>query len=365
MRATLAGLGTAVRRIRSTAILAAVLVGLAIEVTRAGATPPGKPPKLVAAPQKATFGIGPADAKGLDGRGVLNYNSSPGGHISDRVAVRNYGASAISLQIYVADATASRNGAIGYQPKSDPGADSNRWFAFSGNRTTLTVRLAPRAMQVLPLTIVVPNNASPGDHMAGVIASLTSHVVGKLGKHINLEQRVAVRALFRISGGIHSQLAIEHLRANYHDNFNPFGSGRATVTYTVRNVGNVNLGGAQRISLNGLFGSSGSAAKLATVPLLLPGASYPMRVEVHGIWPQLLMHARVTVTPIAVTGAVDPGLTSASASVGFWAVPWTLFALIVAVAALAVLGFLWRRRLNARSASHSTGRKTRPALGEA
>jgi hypothetical protein len=91
-----------------------------------------------------------------------------------------------------------------------------------------------------------------------------------------------------------------------------------------------------------------------------------MRVEVRHVWPQVMMHGRVTVTPLGVAGSVDPGLRVTTASAIFWAVPWTLLALVVLFIACVALAVVWRRRLTARPAAHSAkARKTEPALGEA
>jgi hypothetical protein len=316
--------------------------------------------------KKATFGIGAADAKGLDGRPYLNYTTSPGAATSDYVAVRNYSGKPITLGVYAAAATSSGDGAIGFSPRSKPGVDANRWITFPRGARTMQVRLAPRQSRVLPISISVPRNASPGDHLVGVMASYLGHVVGKSGQSLNLEQRVALRALFRVSGAIRSQMSVEHLKVAYHGTLNPFGAGRATVTYGVRNSGNVLLSGTQRLDVTGVFGHTGAKAKLVRLPLMLPGASFPMQVEVQHVWPQLLLHARVTVTPLGVAGAVNPKLLPATASASFWAVPWTLLALIFVFAGLTVGGILWRRRLLARPVPRRGGQtKATPAVGEA
>lgn len=312
---------------------------------------------------KATFGIGAANAKDLDGRPYLNYTTSPGARTSDHVVVQNYGHKPIKLTLYPADGVASSDGGIGFAPRSKPNVDAGNWITFPHGARSLVVHLAPRSDKVIPISIAVPGNASPGDHLAGVMAAFQGLVVGKSGQQIKLEQRIGLRALFRVSGDIKAVLSIENLHADYHGTLNPFGAGSATVTYTVRNAGNVLLSGNQKLNVTGVFGTTGSTSKIARTPLLLPGAHLPMRVEVHHVWPQLLMHARVTVTALGVAGAANPQLVASSASVSFWAVPWTLIALIVVLIALVVGFFVWRHRLNARPAAHGAKpRKPVPAI---
>jgi len=349
------------------AVLAATVLTPATPAAAKPKPSPGASPKPGKSVNdaKATFGIGPADAKGVDGRPYLNYTTSPGARTTDHVIVRNYGTSPLTLRVYTADATAGANGAIGFAAESNPGRDAHRWITFAGGRPSLTLALKPRASQVLPIDVAVPSNATPGDHLAGVLASFTGRVVGKSGQNVNLEQRVALRALFRVSGTIRSQMAIEHLDVAYHGTLNPFGAGSATITYVVRNTGNVLLSGKQRLNLTGIFGSTGSRSKLVQLPLMLPGAAFPMRVRVAKVWPQLLMHARVTITPLGVAGAANPKLSPASATASFWAVPWSLLGLVLLVAALVAALLVWRRKLNARPAAHAAKKITGPALGEA
>lgn len=341
----------------------ALLVGLVTAAVVISTTPAaaGSPSSA----GNATFGIGAASAKGADGRPYLNYTTSPGARTADHVLVRNYGTHAVTLLVYTADATAGAGGAIGYAPRNDPGRDARRWITFGGGRESVSLRLRPRESRLVPIDVAVPANATPGDHLTGVLVSFLGRVVGQSGQNVDLEQRVALRALFRVSGMIRSQLAVEHLKVEYHGTLNPFGAGDATVTYVVRNTGNVLLSGRQRLDVTGVLGSTGSTSRLVRLPLMLPGASFPMRVHVAHVWPQLLMHARVTVRPLGVAGAVNPTLSPASASTSFWAVPWSLLALVVLLAGALVLGLLWRRRLNARPAAHAAGKVGKPALGEA
>ena len=312
---------------------------------------------------KATFGIGPASAKGLDGRAYLNYSTDPGGGTSDHVAVRNYSVKPLTIRIYAADATASGQGEIGFAPERSPGIDASRWFTFNGGHRTISVRVPGRTTRIVSLAIAIPRNASPGDHLAGVIAAFTGRAVTTNGEQINLDQRIALRALFRVSGAVRSQLVVDHLNVDYHDNWNPFGAGSATITYSVRNAGNVLLGGRQNVTLTGIFGSTGSMTKLVQVPLLLPGASVPVRVAVHDVWPEFLMHARVAVKPLPVAGAVDPPLRTTNAVVTFWAVPWALLILIVLIGLAAyVARRWWRKRAQGTGRHHRPQRDKAPAL---
>jgi hypothetical protein len=134
--------------------------------------------------------------------------------------------------------------------------------------------------------------------------------------------------------------------------------GTTTFRYVVHNTGNTLLGGAQAVSVHGWFGSTTHAPPIPGIPLLLPGASYPVAVTVPGVYPELRMSAKVQIIPAGLQGDVNPGVQVVSASEGFWAVPWTVLAVIVAVIAVAA-GWVWRKRTAPRRALRQR-RETKP-----
>ena len=341
---------------RLVAMLALILTLLA------AANPAGASPSPSAAPTpaataggssgsagsgSATFGIGPASGTGLDGRSTLNYSASPGGQSADHVAIENYATSPVTLQVYASDAENGADGSFGLLPRSAPGSGASTWLAIRTPSGTNDITLGARSILVLPITMKVPLSASPGDHTAGIVVSLTSKIKGTSGQDVNFEQRVGLRAFIRVSGPIHPQLSIEKLSASYTGTLNPLGKGDVTVSWTVKNTGNVNLGGSLQLQVDGIFGKAGPAPKLPTVPVLLPGSALVMKTTVRGVWPQILLHGKVTVTPIAPPTDDDPGLKAASTSVAFWAVPWATLAMILLVGLL-IAAVIWQRRRSAR-----------------
>ena len=255
----------------------------------------------------------------------------------------NLGAKPLTIVVYTAEALNAANGSIAYRPRAEPGVEARTWISIDGRGPSLSVVVPARATKILPVAVKVPSNATPGDHVVGVMASVTSKVTTTTGQNPRLEQRIALRAFMRVSGALTPRLTVAGLKASYAGTANPVGRGSATVTYTVKNTGNVDLGGKQAVTISGLLGSTGSLKTLAQVPLLLPGGNYPVRVVVQHVWPEMFMHAKVTVTPLGATGAANPVLKPFSAETSFWAVPWALLALVIVVAALAELGRRWRK----------------------
>jgi hypothetical protein len=323
-------------------------------------TPAGPATLAPGAKATAAFGLGPATATALDDRPTFVWSVTPSGTLNDHVAIVNYSLQALTLDLYSKDAVNAASGALNMQAKSVAPTDAGRWITLEipGNASTVTV--PARSTVIVPISLKVPSNASPGDHTAGIITSLTAKATASNGDQTvnpNLEQRVAVPVEIRVAGPIHPNLSVQGLKTSYSESLDPIGDGRATVTYRVVNTGNVNLGGHQQVSISGLFGSVHAA--VADVPVLLPGSSVAMRVPVHGVFPGLLMTTHVTVTPLVPSGSVDPGLVVTQVSKHFWAIPWILLGIV------ALLGTTWwqvrtrRRRSGRRHGGTTSGGRRR------
>ena len=324
----------------------AAVAGTPTAVLPAAVTPSaahqGLPSAAKAKKSNITFGAGPANATKPDGRSIFTYDTSPGGQIRDHIAVLNITHHAEVLRVYTVDVAPGGDGGFFYEPRNAPRVGAGAWVAVGTPNASGVLRAKPRSTTILPVHLTVPANASPGDHVAAVIVSLTALVKGKSGQRVDLEQRVATRVLVRVSGTLRPQLSIENLKAKYHARINPFASGSVTVHYTVRNTGNAILGGTQQVSIHGFFGTTTQALKLPAIPVLLPGGTYNVTTTVPGVFPEIWMSAKVRVTPAGLTGDVNPGLKVATASTHFWAIPWILIALILLL--LAFVSWTVRRR---------------------
>jgi Bacterial protein of unknown function (DUF916) len=299
----------------------------------------------------ATFGAAPAGPKKADGLPYFTFDSSPGGQTTDHVAVTNYSTRRLTLSVYTVDAIAANNGAIAFQTHGAPRLEAGAWLAVGTPHGSGKVTLKPRSSVVLPVHVVIPRNAPPGDHVGAVIVSLAGRVSGSFGQggqtNSKLEQRIAVRAVFRISGPLRPDLTIGQLKAKYSGLIDPFAKGHATVTYVVHNGGNVVLGGPQTVTINGLLGEKVAGPAIAEVPPLLPGASYPVSVRVPGVYPEGLMTAKVDIDPAGLQGEIDPGLHPVTSSVHFLAIPWIPL-VVVLLLILGLAGAYARRRRRKR-----------------
>jgi hypothetical protein len=278
-------------------------------------------------------------------------------------AITNYTHKPLRLQVYTVDAIPGVNGAIGFQPQSAPRREGGAWLGVGTPRHSGIITIKARSVDVLPVRVSVPANASPGDHVAAVVVSLTGKIASRFGQggkqNVKFDQCLAVRATFRISGAIRDDLAAEALKASCSGSIDPFAKGVVTARYVVHNGGNAVLGGPQTVSVHGLFGEHVVAPTVAQVPPLLPGASCPVTVRIPEVYPELLMSAKVNVTAAGLLGDPAPTIGVVSSSVHFLAIPW----IIVLVLLLLILGlalWYWRRRRRRRQARPAGRHRVHP-----
>jgi len=334
----------------------ALLITVGFQPTSAGAATPSPTPSSTGSggsssgskPPTVTFGIGPSNGKQLDGRPYFSYAASPGQVINDHFALVNISNQTLDLLVYGAAALTNADGSLGYQPDAAKRTGAGAWLRTPLINGQPVFAIKGRATVILPFQLTVPANASPGDHTAGIAVGLIANVVGGSTKNLHFEQRVVAKVYVRVSGTAVPKLEVSNVHASYNGTLNPFGSGDATVTYTVRNTGNVDLGAKQKVSISGLFGDTG--APNADVPQLgdlIPGSSTKLTVKFHDVLPEVLLSADVHLTPIALPGSVDGTLHGVSGSTHFWAIPWGLLILILLLVAIGYGTHRYRKHVNA------------------
>ena len=327
-------------------LAAGVLLGAAPGTGMAAAGP-----AQAQARSEVTFGVKPASATAPDARDYFSLGATPGGALTDRVAVTNYSTGPLQLTLHATDAANTAQGDLALLAPNAPSSGVGRWVSFPAGAA---VRVPARGMVIVPFELRVPANASPGDHFGGIIVTLESAVSGPSGQRVRLLQSVGTRLLLRVSGPAMPQLEIDHLRVHYQGTINPVASGRAVLRYRIRNTGNLALGGRQTVWISGIFGSSIHARSVRSVPLLLPGGSVEEAVTFPQVYPRLKMVAHVVISPLSVPGASVPPNGPYRATVRFWAVPsWLVGAPALLLAGVAA--WYLRRRLGRPPAPRPPG----------
>jgi hypothetical protein len=153
-----------------------------------------------------------------------------------------------------------------------------------------------------------------------------------------MDRRLAIRIHLRVSGDLKPSLSVDDLKVQY------AGHRDATVTYTVHNTGNAILAARPSTSVAGPFGMWRAEGQQSDSPQLLPGESWKVSTQVHGVTPALRLTGSVTLLPLLTNAAGSTGpLTPLDATTHAWTTPWWLFLIPIAML-IAVLLLVRRRR---------------------
>lgn len=286
-------------------------------------------------PKALTWTVQPATPSGPDQRRWVNASLDPGQTVTEHLAVRNFSRTAVAFSLKAADGYLTDKGRFNMLSSDRPSVDGGTWIDVQER-----VTVGPDETKVVPFTITVPAGATPGDHPAGIAATVTS-----TGGTVNVESRVGFRVMVRVNGVAQAALPVRGLTASYTPSWNPFAGGTVRVRYTVENGGNVWVGGTSRVAVSDLVDLTGHDAT-SDVGELLPGGSRTMETRADGVWALGRLRTTVTTAPALLgDGQVDAELRPASATVTTWVVPWAQLALLCLLAALLVgLRAVARRR---------------------
>ena len=296
-----------------------------------------------------SWSISTATATAPDFRNKYNYtNVKPGSTITDHIAVFNKGSESVAFELYGSDATGTTaSNVLIFLPATKTPTDIGSWVFFQ-HKPQQSIIISAHTGEIVPFTIVVPRNATPGDHTGGVFAQVSFNRTSKKGQVVTESQRIGAPIYLRVSGPLHAGLRVEAVSVGSTGTISPAGSSSLSVTYTVQNTGKVRLAGSQAVSVSGLFGGSLSTGEKA-LPTLLPGDSVRFTARPGSLYPFGPITAHVRVGPAAPAGAVPLAapMADVTGSASLFAVPWALLVVIVLVIGL-IIGlwqlFRWRRR---------------------
>ncbi|WP_326567798.1 DUF916 domain-containing protein [Amycolatopsis rhabdoformis] len=260
-----------------------------------------------------------------------SYTVDAGEQVHDGLKVVNNGTAPLDLAVYTADAFTRPDGQVDLLSRDKKSVGVGAWAHASGDH----VKLGPGESADVPFTLAVPAGAKAGDFLGGIVTSVQEGSV---------ERRLGIRIRLRVGGDLAPGLSVEDANVDYSGTLNPFGSGDATLSYTIRNTGNAIVAARQSATVAAPFGLGRTAsAPIPDAPQLLPGETWHVTVPVPGVVPGVRVDADISLTPLLAdaAGSIAP-LAAVSGSTGGWAVPWTLLVLIVLVVLAAV--FLLRRR---------------------
>lgn len=288
-----------------------------------------------------------------------SYTVDPGGSVSDAVTIANHGDDALDLKVYAADGSTSDEGQLSLLVAGEPSHAIGAWIV----PQQATVTVAPGEIVTVPFTLSIPENATPGDYAGGVVTSLSAP---DEQNGVTVDRRLGIRVNLRVGGELAPSLAVENTSVAWNGGLNPFAGGDATVTYTLHNTGNAAIAAQPSARVGGVFGLFGTdAAAAQDVPVLLPGESWTQTVSAAGVPPVLALIAGVSVVPVVTdaSGSTTPLETVTGQALGA-AIPWTLLAIVLLLAA-AVFLLLRSRRQRSEAARERADARVEDAVARA
>ncbi|KJC64635.1 hypothetical protein TZ00_09880 [Agreia bicolorata] len=304
----------------------------------------GSSPASAEEPSDITWSVRPASSAGPDGRSWIETSLEPRSTIIEHLAVTNFSDQPVTFTLTSADGYFTEEGRFNMLPTAQPSVDAGTWISIEP-----TVTLPAHGMATVPFTITVPPNAEPGDHAAGVAASVLGSSVDDTGSRVTVDSRVGFRVMTLVEGDLKPAASIDLLNATYEPTWNPFGSGSADVTFNVKNSGNT------RLIIDGTVraGDVESEIHASNTPdeELLPGENGNFTVKLTGVYPTFQIPITVELRPDAPTLPDGTRLDPVVEKTTVWAPPLPLLGMTVMAIALGLIitkiAIIRRRRIAA------------------
>lgn len=225
-----------------------------------------------------SFGIRPTKAyegnpESFGSFGYFVHSLAPGGSLSDEAMVMNSGDVPVTLKLYAADAVTAIEGGTAFANEGEEKNGVASWLALPVSELTLE----PGEERVVPFTISVPADASPGQHVAGLVleaapsgeAPLSGE--GEVQFAVKVVRRAGVAVLIDVPGPHVAGLEISGAGLRQQDDQG------ATFVVAVRNTGNIFVRGEGSLVIKDRQGT-----ELASIPLkmdtVLPGDATTFQV---------------------------------------------------------------------------------------
>lgn len=265
---------------------------------------------------------------------LITLSANPGQTVKAQVDLRDITNGDLVVTNQINDFVAEGEGGT---PKILTGNDSNNPFSLKNWITPLPqFTLAANQVKQLPITIVVPKNASPGGHYG--VVRFTGIPPSLKGSGVSLSASLGTLILLTVNGNLTHNLSLKDFSVNKNGKTsNIFQSTPLNFVVKLQNNGNVQEEPAGRIIVTDMFGKAVAGVNINDPPHnVLPdstrmfigklGQTALGNKKLFGLY-----HANLTVT--YGTG-LNQKLTL-TASTSFWVIPYKLIALVVVILLIA------------------------------
>ncbi|MCJ1708826.1 hypothetical protein [Microbacterium sp. VKM Ac-2923] len=278
-----------------------------------------------------TWSVEPADASGPTGEPWTELTLDAGQSVTEHMSITNRGLVDVVFQLSAEDGYFTDTGRFNMLRADEASVDAGTWISIADS-----VEVRAGDSVILPFRVDVPADATPGDHPAGVAASIRTG-----DSTIGVESRVGFRVMTRVRGDLAPALSVTDQTAIYTPSWTPFRPGSLTVTSTIVNSGNTRLGALPRVTTAGPLGVFAIDTTPAQIPEFAPGESRVIATVVPEVWPTFVTQVGTTAEAVAVVGAEPLPEVAATAQSTVATIPWSHL-LLLAMLALAFALLRWR-----------------------
>jgi hypothetical protein len=192
---------------------------------------------------------------------------APGAVISDAALVMNSGDVPVTLKLFAADGITAGNGGTAFARQGQKISGVAGWLSLA----VTEISLEPGKDMVVPFTINVPADASPGQHVAGLVVEAPPSGAGGGQFTASVIQQSAVAVVIDVTGPHVAGLEVTSASLRQQ------GDQGATFVIGVHNTGNIFIKAQGSLSIADLQGK-----ELASIPLkmdtVLPGDTTTFQV---------------------------------------------------------------------------------------
>ena len=304
------------------------------------------------------FSVQPFADTGSQQRSDFTYELQPGHSVLDRVVIINSSSNAETFVAYPEDATNVKgSGGFAFQQQNKVhNTTVGKWATIGQTQFTVP----PGKEIVDPFQLAIPGDATPGDHVGGIVVQqLRSPAQAPSKEGVNLVLRIAVPIFVRVVGPVRPGMTIESVNVRHSSPLFPYlsGSTKVAVTLTLVNTGNVILTPkTATMSITALVGGTlhsftvhrhpGSQSQKNPLPAeILPGGQFTLTEVWSGAPPYEPLTAHASALANNPTSSVP---IVANASTTFWYFPWLPILIVVLLIVGLILWRRWRRREHIR-----------------
>lgn len=213
-----------------------------------------------------SFGIRPTQAYAdrPETFAYFSHELAAGSILTDAVLVLNSGSEPVTLKLYAADGITAVNGSTAFVQRDQEKSGVSRWLTLSADE----VSLEPGEDRAVPCTIIVPSDASPGEHVAGLVVESAPGETAQPGKEggqeaaqfaVRVIRRAAVAVVITVPGPRFVGLELVDVGLAQQGD-----DGVASFVVQVRNTGNVMVRGEGFLLVQDRKGM-----ELPTIPMTL------------------------------------------------------------------------------------------------